>query len=80
MDDAAADGGALLEAVAFLSYFKEPPDRRQCGKVLYPLDEVLLLALLAVLAGADSFVEMARFGTKKLGFLRRFRPFAGGTP
>jgi predicted transposase YbfD/YdcC len=80
MDDAAADGGALLEAVAFLSYFKELPDRRQCGKVLYPLDEVLLLALLAVLAGADSFVEIARFGTKKLGFLRRFRPFADGTP
>ena len=37
-------------------------------------------ALLAVLADADSFVEIARFGAMKLAFLRRFRPFADGTP
>ena len=53
---------------------------RTRGKVVYPLDEVLLLCLLAVLAGADSFVEIARFGTKKRELLRRFRPFAEGTP
>ena len=46
----------------------------------YPLEEVLLLALLAVLAGAESFVEIARFGEKKLDLLRRFRPFRDGTP
>jgi predicted transposase YbfD/YdcC len=48
--------------------------------VIYPLDEVLLLCLLAVLAGAESFVEIARFGTQKLALLRRFRAFADGTP
>jgi DDE_Tnp_1-associated len=53
---------------------------RTRGKVVYPLDEVLLLCLLAVLAGADSFVEIARFGTKKRALLRRFRPFAEGPP
>ena len=47
---------------------------------MYPLDEVLLLALLAVLAGADSFVDVARFGRMKLQLLRRFRPFLDGTP
>ena len=47
---------------------------------MYPLDEVLLLALLAVLAGAETFVDISRFGAKKLRFLRRFRPFLGGTP
>ena len=46
----------------------------------YPLDEVLLLCLLAVLAGAESFVDIARFGVKKLPLLRRFRPFCDGTP
>ena len=56
------------------------PDPRQRGKVMYPLDEVLLLALLAVLAGAETFVDIARFGAKKLPLLRRFRPFLGGTP
>ena len=56
------------------------PDPRQSGKVIYPLDEVLLLCLLAVLAGAETFVDIARFGEKKLDLLRRFRPFRDGTP
>jgi len=30
-------------------------DPRQRGKVIYPLEEVLLLCLLAVLAGAETF-------------------------
>jgi predicted transposase YbfD/YdcC len=39
-----------------------------------------LLCLLAVLAGAEAFTDIARFGTKKLDLLRRFRPFRDGTP
>ncbi len=64
MDGAAADDGAVFESAVFLSHFNGLPDPRQRGKVTYPLAEVLLLALLAVLAGADSFVEIARFGDK----------------
>ena len=71
---------ALGEAVVFLSYFDDLPDVRQAGKVMYPLDEVLLLCLLAVLAGAETITDIARFGEKKLDLLRRFRPFAAGTP
>ena len=41
---------------------------------------MLLLCLLAVLAGAECFTEIARFGDRKLAFLRRFRPFRDGTP
>ena len=80
MDDVTADSGAFGEAVVFLNYFNEIPDPRQRGKIMYLLDEVLLLALLAVLAGADSFVDIARFGRMKLEFLQRFRPFLDGTP
>lgn len=80
MDGAAVGCGASVEAVVFLRYFEDLPDPRQRGKVLYPLDEVLLLCLLAVLAGAETFVDIARFGDKKLAFLRRFRRFHDGTP
>jgi predicted transposase YbfD/YdcC len=80
MDGAATDCAAFAEAVVFLSYFKGLRDPRQLGKVTYPLDEVLLLCLLAVLAGAECFTEIALFGTKKLALLRRFRPFKDGTP
>lgn len=71
---------ALGEGLAFLEHFRGITDPRQSGKVLYPLDEVLLLCLLAVLAGAETFTDIARFGTKKLDLLRRFRPFRDGTP
>src|SRR5271156_6356428 len=70
----------LGEAFVFLSYFDALPDARQAGKLMYPLDEVLLLCLLAVLAGAETITDIARFGDKKLDLLRRFRPFAAGTP
>ena len=80
MDGTAVYCGAVFEAVAFLHHFKDLPDPRQRGKVTYPLDEVLLLSLLAVLAGAETFVDIARFGDKKLALLRRFQPFSDGTP
>src|ERR1700736_113046 len=78
--DGATDCAAFDETVVFLRYFKDLQDPRQQGKVAYPLDEILLLCLLAVLAGAECFTEIALFGTKKLALLRRFRPFKDGTP
>lgn len=71
---------AIAETTSFLQYFKELPDHRQAGKVDYPLCEILLLSLLAVLAGAEAFTDIARFGERKLDLLRRFRPFAKDTP
>jgi len=72
--------GAILESVVFLDHFADLEDPRQLIKVIYRLDEVLLLSLLAVLAGAETFTAIAQFGKDKLDFLRRFRPFANGTP
>jgi predicted transposase YbfD/YdcC len=80
MASTAAVCEGLDEAIVSLSYFNDLPDPRQLGKVLYRLDEVLLLSLLAVLAGAETFVDITLFGTKKLVSLRRFRPFLDGTP
>jgi len=80
MDEDAGNFAGLAETTVFLSYFKDMPDHRQAGKVTYPLDEILLLCLLAVLAGAEAFTDIARFGEKKLELLRRFRPFEHGTP
>ena len=80
MESAAADCAAFDETVVFLSHFKNLKDPRQQGKVDYPLDEILLLCLLAVLAGVETFVDIALFGRKELELLRRFRPFEKGTP
>jgi len=80
MERAAGEFGAIHEAVVFLDYFKDLSDPRQLGKVTYPLGEVLLLCLLAVLGGAETFVDIERFGEKKRGLLRRFRLFDDGAP
>ncbi|MEF2554265.1 transposase family protein, partial [Aurantimonas sp. A2-1-M11] len=58
MVESDGDFVALAETTVFLFYCKEMPDHRQPGKVLYPLDEVLLLCLLAVLAGAEAFTDI----------------------
>ena len=55
-------------------------DPRQRGKVCYPLEEILLLCLVAVLAGAETITDIAVFGVKKRDLLRRFCPFHDGTP
>ena len=44
---------APSEAIVFMNHFNDLPDPCQPGKVIYPLDEVLLLRLLAVLARAE---------------------------
>ena len=71
---------AFDQVVEFLEHFEGLEDPRQRAKVLYPLDEILLLVLLGVLAGCDSWVEIAKFGEKKLALLRRLRPYLDGTP
>ena len=80
MDALEAMAAAGFETTVFLDHFKDMPDHRQPGKVAYRLDEILLLSLLAVLAGAEGFTDIARFGQKKLALLRRFLPFVNGTP
>ena len=63
-----------------LDFFNTVEDPRQRGKVLYRLDEILLIALAGCLAGADNMVEMAGWARMNLEALRSIRPFAHGVP
>ena len=67
-------------ALDFLTHFQAIEDPRQEGKILYPLEEILLLVLCGVISGADGWVSIALYGQKKLELLRRFLPFENGTP
>jgi hypothetical protein len=64
---------------SILRYLSTVEDPRQSAKVLYPLAEILLLAL-ATIAGADDFVETTLWGEHHLEFLRRFLPYQSGIP
>lgn len=50
------------------------------AKVVYRLDEILLLCLCAVISGGESFVDIAEYGEEKLEFLRTLAPFEHGIP
>jgi predicted transposase YbfD/YdcC len=67
-----------MSGKALLDHFSALDDPRQAWKVVYPLPEILLVVLCGTLAGAEDFVEIARWGRQKLGFLRRLLPFAHG--
>ena len=67
-------------SIEFLKSFADLEDPRQQAKVLYPLEEILLLCLCAVISGADCWVEVALYGQQRLTFLRRFLPFKHATP
>jgi hypothetical protein len=66
--------------LAFFRYFSGMEDSRQPGKVLYPLNEIFLLVLCAVISGADGWASIALYGRKKISLLRRFLPYENGTP
>src|SRR5271154_6997915 len=69
-----------LQRIEFLEYFEEMEDPRQCAKVLYPLDEILLLSLCGAIAGCEDFTDIAEYGEEKLEFLRTLLPFTQGIP
>lgn len=67
-----------MSGKALLDHFSALDDPRQSWKVVYPLPEILLLILCGTLAGAEDFVEIERWGRRKLEFLRRLLPFEKG--
>jgi predicted transposase YbfD/YdcC len=63
-----------------LSCFFEVPDYRQRAKILYPLPEILLLTLCAIISGAESWEDIEIYGESKADLLRQFLPYANGFP
>lgn len=63
-----------------VALFATVGDPRQQSKVRYPLNEVLLVAFLAVMCDANTWADMERLGNAKLRWLRRFAPFRAGVP
>jgi predicted transposase YbfD/YdcC len=49
-------------------------------KVTYPLINVVVIAICAVISGADDFVAIADFGRKKLPWLSKFLDLRSGIP
>ena len=60
-------------------HFAELTDPRR-RKVVYPLINVVVIAICAVISGADDFVAIAKFGRTKREWLARFLDLETGIP
>lgn len=60
-------------------HFDELTDPRR-RKVTYPLINVVVIAVCAVIGGADDFVAIAEFGEKKRHWFREFLDLRNGIP
>jgi predicted transposase YbfD/YdcC len=71
--DATATGG-------FLRFFSDLPDPRTGNHITHQLHDLLIIALFAVLCGADGWAEVQLWGRCKYKWLATFLELPGGIP
>jgi predicted transposase YbfD/YdcC len=71
---------ALNPLQHFATHFENLTDPRMHRTRRHVLQEILVLVLCAMIANANSYVDIERFGKAKLGFLRRFLELPNGIP
>lgn len=64
--------------ISVSKFFCTIKDPRINRKKLYPLEEILLVALCSIISGAEGFEDMVLYGKNKLTFLRTIYPFKHG--
>jgi predicted transposase YbfD/YdcC len=70
--DGQATGGVLR-------FFRQMPDPR-AGNVIHKLHDILVIAICAVICGADGWAEVEVFGKSKLSWFKTFLDLPGGIP
>ncbi|WP_083858537.1 ISAs1-like element ISPto5 family transposase [Psychroflexus torquis] len=60
--------------------FGQIPDFRRSHKQLYDLESILLIGIISVICGADSWNEMENYANSKEEFLRSFLDLPNGIP
>lgn len=65
---------------SILTHFAALPDPRRRRRRLHNLLDLIAIAICAVIAGCDDWVEVAAYGRKKRAWLQTFLPLPYGTP
>jgi hypothetical protein len=63
-----------------LKHFSELDDDREAWRIVYPIEEVLLLVTCATIASCDDFEDIVEWGEHHVDFLRQFSEFHHGIP
>lgn len=61
-------------------YFSRLKDPRRRHRRLHSLQDIIVIALCAVIAGAQDWQEVALFGRERCDWLKRFLPLVNGVP
>ena len=69
----------LPRSARFQDHFADLTDPRR-RKVVYPLINIVAIAICAVIAGADDFVSIAEWGVQKRDWLSKFLDLSNGIP
>lgn len=64
----------------FNEYFAHIDDPRQAHKISHLLSEILFITVLAIIAGADDFNEIAKYAKTKYHWFTSFLKLPGGVP
>lgn len=69
-----------LPKMSLTRLFEDMDDPRVVGRCSYPLVEVVLIGICAVLCGAETWTEVEEFGESKRAWLARFLKLEQGIP
>jgi len=66
-------------SASIADHFSDVTDPRR-GEPVYPLHNILFIAICAVICGADDFVAIAKFGRKRKDWLSKYLDLSAGIP
>ena len=69
-----------MEKLSLMEVLSGIEDTRRSRSVMYPLHEVLIIMLLAVICGATSYAKVEMFGNSKQAWLKTFLELENGIP
>src|SRR5947199_10466838 len=70
----------VMPVKSLVQHFGVIADPRCSGKIEHRLTDILVIAVCAVIACAESWDDIALYGRNKLGWLRSFLTLAHGVP
>jgi len=70
----------MLSETNIFSYFADLEDPRTGANLTHPLENVITIAILAVICGADGWVDVERYGKAKKDWLATFLNLEKGIP
>jgi hypothetical protein len=68
------------KTTSLIHILEKIPDNRQEAKVRHSLVDIIFIAIVAIVPGADDWVCIADFAKRNIDWFRKFIPLTNGVP